>query len=138
MQPSLYAFAGRQRRLLLIGLARTRVRVIAPDIPILRLRAVRGMYYTAGVGQDLSPLFARAGSAAAAKPAGVVAGRPQAGATMPTKGKALPARIRPPFQTPILQLEGSEVMMQSDTHGQGCKSDVLSGAVFVLRIKTDE
>src|SRR6266849_5713726 len=41
---------------------------------ILTLRAEPGMYYTAGDGQDLSPVCARAGSAAAAEPAGVVAG----------------------------------------------------------------
>src|SRR5687768_12620986 len=40
---------------------------------ILTLRAARRLYYTAGDGQDLSPLRARAGSAAAAEPAGVVA-----------------------------------------------------------------
>src|SRR5262249_49301831 len=37
------------------------------------LRAVRRVYYTAGDGQDLSPVCARAGSAAAAEPARVVA-----------------------------------------------------------------
>ncbi len=41
---------------------------------ILTLRAARGLYYTAGDGQDLSPVCARAGSAAAAEPAGLVAG----------------------------------------------------------------
>src|SRR5207237_8786219 len=38
------------------------------------LRAERRLYYTAGDGQDLSPLCARAGSAAAAEPSRVVAG----------------------------------------------------------------
>src|SRR5467141_397851 len=41
---------------------------------LFRCAPARQTYYTAGDGQDLSPLCARAGSAAAAEPAGVVAG----------------------------------------------------------------
>ena len=37
-------------------------------------RPTRGLYYTAGNGQDVSPVCARAGSAAAAEPARLVAG----------------------------------------------------------------
>src|SRR6266498_5816015 len=66
---------------------------------ILRLRA-RGLYYTAGDGQDLSSLRARAGSAAAAEPAGVVAGgspgvlRERSARSIGSVGDHIPVRRR--------------------------------------------
>ena len=38
------------------GATNTRVQVIVSDMSILRLRTGRKVYYTAGDGQDLSPL----------------------------------------------------------------------------------